>query len=1278
MANPAKNALSAKIMAMREAVRQAEAVAAAQRSTRLPAQPQMPQAQRVGIGNRASAAVGPDAPAPRPAPVADRSRGVAVPQRMEATPEQIQALADKAVKYQQDVQAGLTGDQLDPLTVEEAYLLSEYGADPSQTLGRSLSSKEIAQTIKDLEEGRPVTPDQVLALRRSPADGQVPMPEGAQATPEQLDALDASDMTIATGGVQNLGRNRATPDAAADLAQMVTQYTTPTQLESMDVGAVRRLWKQISENYPAGSPEREALERAFTTWRPDPSFPDVPVPAYAARGMEDGRRRLAALEAMATDPAFTQANLASNRLMETAVERAASGRPPAPRQGVLPSEPGIAAAAEQFNALPAAVREDIMRSLANDDSPRAVNATALIELGPDGPSISPNALAALTRPRGAVGELLVELNRAMETGDDAAADAARQLIREADATERGAAISQYQMQLAVDNALRQAMLTVEPTPVVAASPGPAALRRPGAMTPEVKAVETPEGDIPGVFETGVAAAQESNDWNRTRPSEAYRVDNAARLAAIGASANDDLPAFFRGGKRLESRSEGSRLIDTEDLKVITANNALPAAREAVRLAQEAADKAKGVKALANAKKDLENAREQLAALQQVVDGAGNSDIRRRMKADGASDAARRADPDDKKSANATAARAQRDMIRSRWSDRRLNKAGPAETYADIVAAILGRRPRLGKLTRSSDAIRPGEMNDMLAEAADSFGPDDIEQVFLPGGAGQAIDDAEMAARGTTGRLGGTQQPSRRMGAMRAMFGQYNPLRLASDEGGSLLYASAEDLADDVLAQVPGYRRGTADYDLAREELARAFNSFYGDTADPKMVEAMKAADRAPDSLPAGDQRPGTTRDPARVPQQADAEWPSEYQRQIDPAGPLGYRPNTEGYEFRPAQGFGDWDGAADPIDTTGDVASLDRSLLDSPADDADGGANLAASGAIDMGGDLPNAGGSKPAAAGDASSGTLPAVGGGAGKPAASPKPQSKKAILADIKERSKVVYEETLQSEKDSGATAAAAKKAARKAQDDFIAAERASLEKGGESSAAGSGVTSPGQQPAVTAGTDSAAAPTGPAAANATVANPGHLPAAGAANAPAANAPAAPAAGGAAANTPVANPGQLPAAGAASPQQPNQWPNMQGGGKAAKKPKGKGAAATPAQPATPATPPPLPEPKSWIGRLLKYGLAGGVGIAGVSGGLNVSDTMSRSDSLDLTDAVGGDPGGGQGLPPGYVPGPATVPSSATEARLQAIIDRLESSRRGGATSEPTYGTYQNINFWR
>ncbi|NBV79818.1 MAG: hypothetical protein EBR62_08155, partial [Verrucomicrobia bacterium] len=729
----AKSALSGKIREMQEALRQAEAVAAAQRATRLPAQPQMPQAQRVGIGNRASAAVGPDAPAPRPEPIAVRGTAVAVPQRMEATPEQIQALADKAVKYQQDVQAGLTGDQLNPLTVEEAFLLSEYGADPSQALGRSLSSKEIAQTIKDLEEGRPVTPDQVLALRRSQADGQVPMPEGAEATPEQLDALDASDINIETGGVKNLGRNRVAPDPEADLAQMVTQYTTPTQLESMDVGAVRRLWKQISEDYPAGSPEREALERAFTTWRPDPKFPNVPVPEYATRGIEDGRRRLAALEAMATDPEFTQANLASNRLMDTAVERAVSGRPSAPRQSVVPSEPGLAAAAEQFNALPAALREDITRTLANDESSRAV--IGLIQSGPDGPSISPNALAALTRPQGQVGELLVELRRAMELGDDAAADAARQLIREADPTERSAAISQHQTQLAVDSALRQAMQAAEPTPAVAASPGPAAIRRPGALTPEVKAVETPEGELPGVFETGAAAAEEANDWNRTRPSEAYRVNKEARLKAIGANANDQLPAFFRAGERLESRAEGSRLIDSEDLKVIEANNALPAAREAVRLAQEAADKAKGVKALANAKKDLENAREQLAALQQVVDGAGNSDIRRRMKADGASDTARRADPDDKKSANATAARAQRDMIRSRWSDRRLNKAGPAETYADIVAAILGRRPRLGKLTRSSDSIRPGEMNDILAEAADSFGPDDIEQVFLPGGAG---------------------------------------------------------------------------------------------------------------------------------------------------------------------------------------------------------------------------------------------------------------------------------------------------------------------------------------------------------------------------------------------------------------------------------------------------------------------------------------------------------------------------------------------------------------
>lgn len=1304
MANPARNAISAKILEMREAVRRAQEAAAAGGAP-LPAQPQMPQAQRVGIGNQATAAVGEDIPRPRPAPLAG---GGPVPA---AVREQLDALRAKRDKFQQDVQAGLTGDQLDPLTVEEGLLLARHGEDPMQIFGRALSQDEIALLLRRISEGRPVTADQVMALQRSsraeavadeaavpqraasvviengvpqmigedgqrlgeavaipasktrPAlyefdgrayqlnetgDGLVDVGQATrEKTPEQVDAdLAASDMDLMPTPLDNLTRNKVARDPPAELAQMVTQYTTNAPLESLDVSAVKKLWRQIRTQYPAGSPARASLEAAFSTWRRDPEAPNAPVPDYALRGIEDGRRRLAALEAMATDPSFTQQRVAAETLDRARAATQASGRPLPPRQSLVPQGAGLPAAIEQFNSLPPALRESVANRVANSDTGRGVNVAALLDSGPDGPAISPNTAASLMRAQGAVGELLEDLDAAMRSGDTSAADAARSLILEADPEERAAAISQWQRRLALDTALRDAMQAVEPSPAVAMSPGQPPIRPQGAMTPDPQTIEVPEGQLPGPFEEAGAGYAEAQARLRDTPSLQYRVAPSVRLQAAGLDPKNPRNPAFYGADRPELRSYGDRLIDSTDRRRIQAVQELPLAMARLEEARKAADSAKGVKQVAAATRRLDVAMEEVAELQKSLP---------------------------------------RDRVPA-WPDTRLNRAASARTYDDLLAAMLGRRPKTGEsLARSSDTLSPADVNAVRDSVLDEFGDDAADVV--PDGRDGSLDAADLESGGPrkSTPLGGRQQPSRVMGALRAMFGDTNPLALKQagpNNTAVLLYANADEVADDLLARASGYRQGTPDYDLARQDLSDIVREYYGRRTNPlDAIEARTA--EGVTGAPAGDQRPGTTRNPSQVPQQAQSEWPSEYQRQIDPAGPLGYRPNTEGYEFRPAQGFGDWDGAADPIDTTGDVASLNRSLLDSPADDADGGANLAASGAIDMGGDLPNAGGPKPAAAGDASSGTLPAVEGGAGKPAASPKPQSKKAILADIKERSKMVYEETLQSEKDSGATAAAAKKAARKAQDDFIAAERASLEKGGESSAAGSGVTSPGQQPAVTAGTDSAAAPTGPAAA-AQITATGDLSRVGAGRIDVAATPS-PQGG------QIDVGGDLPGVGAAGRADVGGGPRpvdviddtaiddavRRADEEAARNADADGTRQ--ADGSTKAGDAGEKQPKTRLGTLAKLAAGGGVIGAGLAGKVYLSRPPEDIDiPVPAGGGAGGTSGGGQGLPPGYIPASSQTNAGTTEERLQRVLDRLNGARRGGSSGGDTYATYQNVNFWR
>lgn len=1334
MANPAKNALSAKIVAMREAVRRAQEAAAAGGAP-LPAQPQMPQAQRVGIGNQATAAVGEDIPRPRPAPLAG---GGPVPA---AVREQLDALRAKRDKFQQDVQAGLTGDQLDPLTVEEGLLLARHGEDPMQIFGRALSQDEIALLLRRISEGRPVTADQVMALQRSsraeavadeaavpqraasvviengvpqmigedgqrlgeavaipasktrPAlyefdgrayqlnetgDGLVDVGQATrEKTPEQVDAdLAASDMDLTPTPLDNLTRNKVARDPPAELAQMVTQYTTNAPLESLDVSAVKKLWRQISTQYPAGSPARASLEAAFSTWRRDPEAPNAPVPDYALRGIEDGRRRLAALEAMATDPSFTQQRVAAETLDRARAATQASGRPLPPRQSLVPQVAGLPAAIEQFNSLPPALRESVANRVANSDTGRGVNVAALLDSGPDGPAISPNTAASLMRAQGAVGELLEDLDAAMRSGDTAAADAARSLIREADPEERAAAISQWQRRLALDAALRDAMQAVEPSPAVAMSPGQPPIRPQGALTPDPQTIEVPEGQLPGPFEEAGAGYAEAQARLRDTPSLQYRVAPSVRLQAAGLDPKNPRNPAFYGADRPELRSYGDRLIDSNDRRRIRAVQELPLAMARLEEARKAAESAKGVKQVAAATRRLDVAMEEVAELKKSLP-------RDRVVVE------RNSVPlkDDDHPSKGVDVRVESAL--PAWPDKRLNRAASARTYDDLLAAMLGRRPKTGEsLARSSDTLSPADVNAVRDSVLDEFGGDAADVV--PDGRDGSLDAADLESGGPrkSTPLGGRQQPSRVMGALRAMFGDTNPLALKQagpNNTAVLLYANADEVADDLLARASGYRPGTPDYDLARQDLSDIVREYYGRRTNPLDAIEAKTAEGVT-GTPAGDQRPGTTRNPSQVPQQAQSEWPSEYQRQIDPAGPLGYRPNTEGYEFRPAQGFGDWDGAADPIDTTGDVASLDRSLLDSPADDADGGANLAASGAIDMGGDLPNAGGSKPAAAGDASSGTLPAVGGGAGKPAASPKPQSKKAILADIKERSKVVYEETLQSEKDAGATAAAAKKAARKAQDDFIAAERASLEKGGESSAAGSGVTSPGQQPAVTAGTDSAAAPTGPAAA-AQITATGDLSRVGAGQIDVAATPS-PQGG------QIDVGGDLPGVGAAGRADVGGGPRpvdviddtaIDDAVRRADEEAARSADADGTRQADGSTKAgdAGKQPRTWKEWLRKSALPTAAWVGGAGVGYKVLTGLNTPPSeLDIPvpagGGAGGTSGGGQGLPPGYIPASSQTSAGTTEERLQRVLDRLNAARRGGSSGGDTYATYQNVNFWR
>lgn len=887
-----------------------------------------------------------------------------------ATKAEIEALADKAIRYQQDVAAGVEGT---PLTDGELLTLTQAGADVSQILGRQLTLPELQQVIRNITAGRPITPEAAAALLRTPQRRVVENLWQGEMTPAQAQAL-SQDLGIKMGGEENLTPNYVKENPLANIAQNVIQYTTPTRLEAMDVDAVRALYRQIAENFPAGSAQRAELEQAFANWQPNPTNPDAPIPGYAQRGIEEGRRRLEALEQMANDPAFTQENVARAAIGRAADAVESSGQPKAMRQAFVPEQPGLAAAAERFNQLPPEVRRQVATFLERDDAARAVDAAMALDMQGGEVAISPNTVAQAMRglEGNPVSGLLDELDTALATGDTDTAEAVRQLVLEQPPEVRSAAISHHRRRMALDAALRRGMQSAEPPPQAMASPGQPSLRAQGDLTPEYKSVSQPD-DTRAIDEARGA-------WNDAAPlrdgggARTVNVPRARRLAAIRRRLASDTKSalqkldrregmFWKGGgeRSLEDRADSARLIDSNDREAIGAYKRLQAAREELDDALEAAS-APGLstRELARATKRVEEAQQAVEAAAKPVDAIARSSATQPRWVNRKTGEVVRSDmerayknkfPDDNSNSIRSKLAAdgwEYEAGRKGWSDARLQKAASRQTWSDLVAGQLEGRPKAERnLNRSSDTLSAGEQRAQAAELEDAV-RDGRGMPAAPEVLGEELDDLDEGTR--RGKLGGGRSASRRVTAMQGaktggMFGPYNPLRLTDPEGvllyadekaadGTVLKSAAEKLAEDVLYDDKTYRPGTKLYENARASLAKLYNDTYNNPSnefagkrwneDGTLEDAPPAAPAA--GTPAGDVRPGTSRDPIAIPQQQ-ATWPAGTMRQTAGAPPVPPAPNTEGYNFKPAPGFDDWDRVDNPIDLTGEQAALDSSLI---------------------------------------------------------------------------------------------------------------------------------------------------------------------------------------------------------------------------------------------------------------------------------------------------------------------------------------------------------------
>ena len=660
--------------------------------------------------------------------------------------------------------------------------------------------------IEDLQAGRARLSGSVERAAETPGDL-------TEASGEPLDNLEQSATPITEepkgkGGADNLTPKKAKgPTPAEKLGQDVFQATTATDIESLSGRTAKALQKQV-EKMSATPEGRAELIKAMGN-------------------PQEAERRLQILQQLSDDFTRDPQAAAAQRIAETADERAASGAVRAPRQSIMEGVgPGLPSVVERFNQLPDAVKADVIRRL----DPAA---QAIIESGGGVSSISPNALAEIMRPVNEVDGLLATIDDGIRNGMTSETEAARELVRQAPAEQRQAAIAAFRRRQAIDASLRNAMAQAEPSPQTLASPGQPSIRRPGALSPEAAIEDVPTAELPGSFEEALAAqAERAADLERRAPGGG--LDESTRKAMAGLSEEDTLrgaPLYLKGrdGRPtpFESRSRGSRGVESNDMRVL---KDVIAAREKLSLATTPEEQAAALGALEAAEAALD--RKYGKVKQQRGDAFG----------------------------------------RPAMSDSRLNSAGQQETYDDLVMAMAGFRPKADRnLNRSNAAMSAADRAAQQDEAVRAFGETDaLELLPEPG----EIDDvADLGGTGKGSRLGGNQQFSRRAGATDQMFSQrfggQNPLEMPEFDGDPL------KVADEILAKNTIFKPGTANYEMARERIARSVSERFG-------TQRRGLTGEQPSNVPA--QPMGTTQDVSQVPAEQGA-WPEGTMRQTAERGP---------------------------------------------------------------------------------------------------------------------------------------------------------------------------------------------------------------------------------------------------------------------------------------------------------------------------------------------------------------------------------------------------------
>ena len=1181
--------------------------------------------------NRAALALGDDIPRPNPSAAAlpelrQAARGydgtrAAIPMPPADVPSLPSVPADSVAAIVRKV----SQEGVDALTPDEAILFDDLVAGRVRVEDSSLTTVA-REAVED-------------------AEGDLPPATGAA---DQIDNVESSAINLDTptqAGNPNLRVGRKKKQSPAEAAANEVRQLTTESAEALSPRQVKRTLANVK------NANREAVLKALGP---------------------DGEERLARLEQIAgADP-----NAAARSSIERAAQaREASGTPRTPRQSVMagmePNEfgvtPGLPGLIERFNALPDAVRTDVVRRLQANP-----NAASLFEAGGGVDSISPNRLAELLRPVNDVDDVLMQADQARAIGNTEAADAALALAREAPADARRPALAAFSRRRAIEAALRESLPAADPTPQVMASPGQPALRGQGAQAPEF-ATDDPSVALPDAVDDAAARARE-RALERENRAPGGGLTEQERLDAAGAASLRELPLALKGRdgrpSPLETRSRGKQGVESNDVRAIQKEirrEELIAEQRAYAAAAADAEAAGDVAALDAANAELDRIKTEMRSLGRPFRGG-----------------------------------------RKAMSDSRLNTPGQQETLDELGVTAVGFRPGPElNLNRSSDSLSAADRAALQEEAVRAFG--ETEMLDMLPEEGQLDDVAALGEGGKRGRLGGARPASRWMDALQRMYGNVNLLDIF--EGDAL--AAAED----TLSRMRIFKPGTANYEMARDGLAKVIEQRYSGQRTPDAVLEPRP-ERAPfqrrfqRDVPPADPV-ATSQDTASVPQELGAQFvpyppgvrpnaagtpspaptPSEYKSALRK---LLETVQSESY-VRPGMSDTLVDAQGNPveIDTSGIpvarrpskprtqrdfsqpetvLSDSERALLEGQnfpdADVVDDlppaqASNLEAS-AVELGTDLPPAAGKKGTGRGGKAKATTetakPAPAAGGDLPPAA----GRKLTTKEIQEQAEQVFREEYQQAIDGGMTPAkaraAANKARKKAVDDLTAANK-------DLPDAGSAPAKTAPQAAADSGTAKPQPADQPAAASTPAADAGDLPEATGSGVGAAAARRRQQAQRAAQNAPEAD--DLDAAtGTKKPKK--------GGDKSkpadTEPPKGKDADGAGGKKDA--------QPEGRIRRLLKnkkLWLAGaglvGLGLAG-----KVWDYLDDSENAPIDIPGGGGGGGadGQGggrdinlpVPPGGVPNPEPM---SLDDKVTATLERIRMNRAMGLRGRGTQ-TLQNF----